>query len=313
MRVSYPIRTASKLTSIAPDTLRAWERRYKAIEPEREGRSRAYKQEHIQRLLLLRDAIGYGHSIGKIASLNDAELRELLLTDSNAGKQNVEHYFPAAKSSPILQLILAAIESFKPALANEELTRLSLMLPPPEMVHKVVLPLMRIAGERCYRGSWSIAHEHLISGILRNLMGTLIRLNQPRGTLARLVAATPAGELHEFGILAAAILAASRGLEVIYLGPNLPARELVFTAERTEADAVLLGLTSNNSESLIREDLEWLARQMPTRVEIWLGGSLDVERQPPWNPRFLLIGDFISLEAHLERLKNGGRQPILNE
>jgi MerR family transcriptional regulator, light-induced transcriptional regulator len=312
MRVSYPIRTVAKLTSIAPDTLRAWERRYRAVDPEREGRARAYNQEEIQRLTLLRDAVANGHSIGKIAFLSDSALSELLQEDSRTGNQNIGHYAPATQGGTILQPVLAAVENFKPALAEEELTRLSLMLPPAELIHQVVLPLMRVTGERWHRGIWSIAHEHLLSGILRNLMGTLLRLNASRSAAARLLAATPAGDLHEFGILAGAILAASNGLEVIYLGPNLPFKELLFAARKTEADAVLIGITAGNMELRLREELAWLAREMPQRVALWLGGGPEQPGENPWPERFQFIEDFFSLEERLKRLKESGSGPILN-
>jgi hypothetical protein len=45
----------------------------------------------------------------------------------------------------------------------------------------------------------------------------------PQGTLGQLLFATLLEELDEFGILAGVKLAAGGGLELVYLGPNLPA------------------------------------------------------------------------------------------
>ena len=49
----YPIRTAARLTSLSVDTLRAWERRYQAVTPERTNRGRLYTKDHIAKLILL--------------------------------------------------------------------------------------------------------------------------------------------------------------------------------------------------------------------------------------------------------------------
>ena len=77
--VQYPIRAAASLTGLSIDTLRAWERRYQAVTPNRGKRGRAYGEGHIRRLILLRDAVVRGHAIGQVAGLEDGELEKLLL------------------------------------------------------------------------------------------------------------------------------------------------------------------------------------------------------------------------------------------
>ena len=68
----YPIRAVAKLTGIAIDTLRAWERRHRAVTPVRDDRGRMYTDADIARLRLLRGAVEHGHSIGRLAGLTDA-------------------------------------------------------------------------------------------------------------------------------------------------------------------------------------------------------------------------------------------------
>ena len=53
----YPIRAVSKLTGISVDTLRAWERRYAVVDPERDERGRLYSDADVERLRLLRQAV----------------------------------------------------------------------------------------------------------------------------------------------------------------------------------------------------------------------------------------------------------------
>ena len=52
MPTRYPIRAVAKITGLSLDTLRAWERRYQAVVPERSDRGRQYGPEHIERLLV---------------------------------------------------------------------------------------------------------------------------------------------------------------------------------------------------------------------------------------------------------------------
>ncbi|MCX6620756.1 MAG: MerR family transcriptional regulator, partial [Acidobacteria bacterium] len=61
MPTLYPIRAVAKLTGIPVDTLRAWERRYRAVTPDRSARGRLYSDAEVRRLLLLRTAVDGGH------------------------------------------------------------------------------------------------------------------------------------------------------------------------------------------------------------------------------------------------------------
>ena len=73
----FPIRAVSRLTGIGIDTLRAWERRYRAVTPVRDDRGRMYTDADVARLRLLSGAVEQGHSIGRLAGLSNDELRDL--------------------------------------------------------------------------------------------------------------------------------------------------------------------------------------------------------------------------------------------
>jgi len=51
-KIRYPIRAVAKLTGLSLDTLRAWERRYQAVIPERGRRGRLYTEHDLERLAL---------------------------------------------------------------------------------------------------------------------------------------------------------------------------------------------------------------------------------------------------------------------
>ncbi|MES9930293.1 MAG: MerR family transcriptional regulator, partial [Candidatus Thiodiazotropha sp. 6PDIVS] len=63
----YPIRKVAELTGINPVTLRAWERRYGLIKPERTPKGhRLYTDEHIQLIRRIIGLIDKGISIGQV-------------------------------------------------------------------------------------------------------------------------------------------------------------------------------------------------------------------------------------------------------
>ncbi len=297
MKTRYPIRAVAKITGLSLDTLRAWERRYKAVVPERSDRGRQYGPEHVERLLLLNQLVQKGHAIGAIASRSDEELRGLLA-------QQPSQLVPVpAPPTEMLASVLAAIENFDTIRASDELSRLAAVLSPRDLVYQVAVPLMREVGIRWHNGTLAIAQEHLVSEMLRTLLGSMMRLFRPSNPAMKMVLATPAGESHEFGILAAAMLASLAGVEPVYLGPNLPAREIADAVRRTSAKVVALSITFLSETT--QDELTALAAAMPEGAELWVGGAgsadLDLSnlgRKTVW------IKDLPALENECRRWRN---------
>jgi MerR family transcriptional regulator, light-induced transcriptional regulator len=73
------ISAVSKITGIPTDTLRAWERRYHLVTPNRVGKaSRAYSKEDVQKLTLIKKLVDHGHAISNLAAQSTDELNALL-------------------------------------------------------------------------------------------------------------------------------------------------------------------------------------------------------------------------------------------
>src|SRR5271166_1488458 len=138
MQTRYPIRAVAKITGLSLDTLRAWERRYRAVVPERSARGRQYGAAQIERLLLLGQLVQKGHAIGGIASLADQELKNLLAQQPR--QPTIE---PAGD---VLAPVLSAIEGFDSARTGDELSRLAAVLSPRDLIYEVAVPLMREVG-----------------------------------------------------------------------------------------------------------------------------------------------------------------------
>jgi DNA-binding transcriptional MerR regulator/methylmalonyl-CoA mutase cobalamin-binding subunit len=303
-KTGYPIRAVSRLTGLSVDTLRAWERRYNAIIPDRSGRGRNYSEDDIRRLNLLREAVEQGHAIGQIASLSDRELREL---GDRSQALAARPQKSGKRAEPVVQLdlegVLSAIDRFDYVAAEREMQRLALLAAPGELINAAIIPLMREVGERWYRDKLTIAQEHMISSILRGLLGSMVRIYARGGAASTLLFATPSGEQHEFGLLSAAMLAARGGLGVVYLGASLPAEEIVNAAQRTSAQVVALGLKGAAASKESLQELKRIARDLPGHIDLWVGGAVSediVERIKL--TRAVYLQDFASLEERLARM-----------
>jgi DNA-binding transcriptional MerR regulator/methylmalonyl-CoA mutase cobalamin-binding subunit len=297
----YPIRVVSRLTGVGIDTLRAWERRHGVVTPKRDDRGRLYTDADIARLRLVHAAVAAGHAVGRVASLSDDGLRRLT---SEKGTGDVAA--PHATRTPLDTTRLdAALRRFDGAAVDAEISRLATVLPPIALVRDALLPVIRDVGEAWNRERGGIAREHLVSNTARNLLGSFLRLHADRDAAVRLLFATPSGERHELGILVAAMLAASSGLGVTYLGPDLPAHEIVEAAEASGAQVLVLGLTRRGSAGPALRELRLIARALPPRIAIWAGGPAAGHLGSALGARGLVVQDF---DAYLEQVARlGGR------
>ena len=74
-----PIRYVSQRTGLTTHLIRMWEKRYKAVVPQRsETNRRLYSDADINRLQLLQIVVKAGHSISQVANLSVKELRQLV-------------------------------------------------------------------------------------------------------------------------------------------------------------------------------------------------------------------------------------------
>ena len=75
----FNIHIASQLSGVAAATIRAWEKRYNVLTPQRaDNGHRLYSEPDIEKLSILQQLTRQGLSIGKIAGLTNDELKTLL-------------------------------------------------------------------------------------------------------------------------------------------------------------------------------------------------------------------------------------------
>lgn len=302
----YPMRLVSRMTGLTAATIRAWERRYGAIEPARtEGNTRLFAAGDVRRLSLLREATERGHSIGIAARLDDAALHALLSRQAAdpATPATAPPEAGATTHAPLCDAYLAAIDHYEARRAHELLHRAAALLPGRELVMEVVLPILREVGARWEAGRFSVGQEHLVSSQLAALLGALRQLAPSDRGAARVILATPPGQRHEFGVLVGALLAAARGLEPVYLGPDLPVSDIERAATMSRCTLVLLGVARDLERTELERlggELEGLARRHRTWIGCPPGHPLATA-----SPSARYFHDFESLDLALVQVGSG--------
>lgn len=265
----YPVRIVVARTGLSADVLRAWERRYGAVQPQRSsGGQRLYSDADVARLTLMRRATLAGHSISEIAPLDLLALEALLEEPARtpAGP-------PPEAAESLVASALAATQRLDAAALEATLRRGALALGGTALVDDVVPRFLRRVGERWHDGTLSPAHEHLASAAVRRVLAWVADGYTAGPRAPRLVVATPAGELHEFGALLVATAAAEEGWRVVYLGASLPAAHVADAAAQVGARAVALSAIYLGGASAL-DAVRDTARALPVGTALLAGGAV---------------------------------------
>lgn len=274
----HPIGVAARRTGLKPDLIRAWERRYGAVEPGRsDTRRRFYSDADIRRLLLLRQVVKTGRGIGQVAHLSNPELEALIAEEPGAGLASspsaATASAPAAEGAePFLGACLEAARRLDVGDLERQLERASVAMSRLSLLEKLLVPLMHRIGDLWQDGTLRPIHEHMASSVVRTFLGNMSNAYLPEPGSPQIVVTTPARQLHELGALIVAATAAHEGWRVTYLGPNLPPEEIAAAVFQKGARAVALSVTYPPDDPRLPEELRRIRRLLGPEIEILVGG-----------------------------------------
>lgn len=254
---SYEIQEVAELTGLSTARLRAWERRYSVVRPERQANGyRAYSASQVALLRAFAKLVAGGERIGDLA----LEPREAVIGRAEA-------------SGPALAALPAMVEAVRrydrdrlEALVRERLAALG----PRRFAEEIVHPLATQVGDLWALGRLPIASEHLASEVVVHALKEALREGPGAGPL--LLAAGLPGERHEWGLLATLAVAQADGWKVRYLGPDLPVGEVVQAAWTLRPAAVALTASDPDLVERALPALSHLGTTLPPGVRVVIGG-----------------------------------------
>ena len=277
----YNIHIASQLSGVAAATIRAWEKRYKALVPHRaDNGHRLYNDTDIEKLTMLQLLTQTGHTISKIAALKIPELQELLKKHEKIQQSEaVEFDSSDIDTQRMLTGILLALAAYKLDIISYELEKAKRKLGPRDFALNVIVPLFREIGIRVMQNTLSIVQEHTLSAIVQFHMGQVISQSYTlqHGDKSSIILAAPEGEMHEIGLLAACLLCVQYRVPFLFLGKDLPADALCEAAIQLTPKAILLGVTKGHelSETLtLQKFISDVKAQIPQETSLVIGGNI---------------------------------------
>jgi DNA-binding transcriptional MerR regulator len=242
----------ARRTGTSPELLRAWEQRYGLLCPSRSaGGFRLYSDEDKARILRTKQLIASGLSAGE------------------AARQAVTGETTTQGATPVLEGLADelgdALDRFDEDGANRALDRLIAAVSVEAVMREVLLPYLRILGDRWARGDVSVAQEHFASALLR---GRLLGLARGWGTGSgpTLVLACPPGEQHDLGLIMFGIAASRRGRRITYLGQDTPFSTIEATVDDVGPGLVVFGMAEGTSLGEHARAIRALAKRVPVAI-----------------------------------------------
>ena len=256
----YTIREAAARTRLNVPTIRAWERRYGVVKPARTAAGyRLYDEAAIARLDAMRrlvdddgwrpsqaseHVLSFGDDLTKLAALGrspgtslGAESDGYAATSETGGDASpagasIRAFLEATRQLDIgaqdaVLDIAFARQRFEPAMRD------------------VVFPALRGVGERWSTGEIDVAAEHAASETVRRRLAQLYDAAGRPGAGVPILVGLPPGSRHELGAFAFAVAARRAGLDVLYLGADVPLESWLRTARETRAPVVVLGAVTS--------------------------------------------------------------------
>lgn len=272
-RPRHPIRVVAHRTGLTPATIRAWERRYQAVEPARsEGGQRLYSDSDIERLNTLRALTDMGRSIGMVASLPPEAAEALLSEDLEAapaangpGTAETEESWVDDGYRHIVALDATALERL--------LWRAFLSLGAKRFLVGVATPLLARVGSGWSAGRISPAQEHMGSAVLERVLAWMTDPSMAAEDGPRVVVATLPGERHGLGARLATAAATVEGWHTTYLGTDLPVEDIAAAATELGAKAVAISAVRTDAPRETIDDLKALRNLLAPEITMMVGGA----------------------------------------
>lgn len=206
-------------------TLRAWERRYALLEPDRSaGGFRLYSRDDERRIRSMQAHMARGIATAQAAALAVSE-SALAIVAPTRPAELVDELADAAGAYDATRIELLLDAAFAPGREQG--------------ICDVVLPALVEIGRRWESAELTIAHEHFASHLVERRLLALARGSESGGGRLALLAC-PSGERHALGLLCFGALLADLGWRIAYLGADTPVDQIAAASDALQPDVVVL-------------------------------------------------------------------------
>jgi MerR family transcriptional regulator, light-induced transcriptional regulator len=267
----YPIAEVIKLTGTTEFLLRAWELRYKLVNPKRTDTGRRlYSSADVMKISKIQALLAQGCKIRHLASLSLVELQKM-------EKKTVRQTFEETIETSVVQVFNLLTKTDWSGIQNifkEQKSR----RPSLDFVMNFIVSVASQMAKKSLLRQIDIIQEHILSSLIKEHLYSLSPAKKQKLNKSRTVFlfATVEGDHHDLGLLMSKVIAEQLGFRCVYLGSHVPKKDLVEACLRLKATHLVIS-TSLAGQKKSKDDLlkyiHFLDQHLSDSTQLWLGGQ----------------------------------------
>lgn len=270
----YNMKAVEQQTGISAATLRAWERRYALVEPKRTNSGyRLYSDRDVALLRWAHHQMADGLTISRVVAMleNMRTNNEALYIEADETPIPVYRDAPTPPSELVRPLYNALIE-LDSERADEIMEQAFAIYTMPTVYVEVITPTLVEVGEAWHRGEIYISTEHFASTYLRGRLLALLQAYPHRPDAHTVFVGCAPTERHEVGALIFAVMLRQAGLNVVYLGQDVPINDIVQTVLQARPSMLCLSASTPQAATLMTDIQNQLSQGEPPAPLFGYGG-----------------------------------------
>jgi DNA-binding transcriptional MerR regulator len=257
----YTIKRAAQLTGVPETSLRTWERRYGVCVPRRsQSGYRLYDDEAIAVVSTMHRLVTEGWTPAAAAEAIRTGAIPRPRPEAAGGIDGSAGGLTRSAAETCTERFLSAAAQLDIAGIDESLDEGFGLGSFEHVVDSWLFPALTALGEGWARGEIDVAGEHAASHAVQRRLSAAFDAAGSRSRGHQVVVGLPPGSQHAFGALAFATAIRRRGLNVLYLGADLPASAWETAVTRHAARAAVLAVVTPEDRPAAVEVAELLAR-----------------------------------------------------
>lgn len=268
----FTIRDLEKLSGIKAHTIRIWEQRYNLLKPNRTDTNiRYYTNEDLRTILNVALLKKYGFKISHINNMSSSDI------SSRIEALNTGDVFQERVINELIQFMIVIDNTGFEKLIDKQIAKIGIE----KTITQILFPFFIRIGILWQTGHINPAQEHLITNITRQKI--IVGIDQTSALYTRnkaFLLFLPEREFHEIGLLFVYFLLIKHGIEVCYLGTNVPINDARFVADIKKSDYIYLHLTVAPQAFTTEKFLKMISVNFPKR-KIIISGYLSSNYNKP--------------------------------
>ena len=248
--MSFTIKELESLSGIKAHTIRIWEQRYNFLRPSRTSTNiRRYNNEELKTLLTVALLNKYGYKISRIDEMQPDQRHEAALL----------LHQPDAQDEFLINELIGCMIDLKSHEFEQLLTKQIQHQGVEKTISGIVFRFLERVGILWQTNRLRPVQEHLVSALIRQkIIVAIDSLPFPKADNPLFILFLPEGEHHELGLLYVYYLLRKKSLPVIYLGANVPLKDMAYIIDLKTPRYIYMHLTSYTGQAKFNRFLQHL-------------------------------------------------------